>query len=105
MLSSAIFPLKLRIVISYPFPDVSHFCVACVCNDYHQNNQRRHLKMGLASHISDAYDDFSSSYFYFSLHLSPMTMSPTNQMMTVQVPGSLLVCAFLQNMKKRTNRK
>ena len=46
------------------------------------------------SHLSDAYDAFSSSCASFSLLLSLMTMTPTNQMTTVQGPGSLLVCNF-----------
>ena len=50
--------------------------------------------MGLTSHIFDAYDDFSSSCASFSLLLSPMLMTPTNQMTTVQGPGSLLVHVF-----------
>ena len=51
--------------------------------------------MGLTSHISDAYDAFSSSLFSFSLLLNPMTMYPTNQIMKVQGPGSLPVRKFL----------
>ena len=51
--------------------------------------------MGLMSHLSDAYDAFSSLCFYFSLLVSPMTMYSTNQMMEVQGPGSLPVCTFL----------
>ena len=35
--------------------------------------------MGLTSHLSDAYNAFSSSCFSFSSILSPMTISPTNQ--------------------------
>ena len=50
--------------------------------------------MGLASHFSDAYDAFSSSCASFSLLLSPMTITPKNQMTKVQGPGSLLVSAF-----------
>ena len=46
------------------------------------------------SHLSDSYDDFSSSCASISLLSSLMTMTPTNQMMTVQGPGSLLVRAF-----------
>ena len=76
-------------------PDVYYFCVACACNDCHQKNQSCQSKMGLMSHISNAYDTFSSSCFSFSLLLSPMMMSPTNQMMKVQGPGSLPVRTFL----------
>ena len=50
--------------------------------------------MDLMRHLSDAYEDFSSSCPYFSLLLSLMMMTPTNQMTTVQGPGSLPVCAF-----------
>ena len=50
--------------------------------------------MGLTIHLSDAYDDFSSSYASFSLLSSLVTMILTNQMTTVQGPGSLLVRAF-----------
>ena len=50
--------------------------------------------MGRTSHISDAYDDFSSSCASFSLLSSPMTTTPTNQMTTVQGLGSLLVRDF-----------
>ena len=50
--------------------------------------------MGLTSRLSDAYDAFSSLCASFSLLSSPMTMTLTNQMTTVQGPGSLLVCVF-----------
>ena len=46
------------------------------------------------SHLSDAYNAFSSSCASFSLLLSLTTMTPMNQMTTVQGPGSLPVCAF-----------
>ena len=42
--------------------------------------------MGLTSHLSDAYDSFSSSCVSFSLLLSPMKMTPTNQ--TMKISGS-----------------
>ena len=58
-------------------------------------NQSRRSKMGLTIHLSDAYDAFYSSCFSFPLLLSLMTMSPTNQMMKVQGPGSLTVHTFL----------
>ena len=51
--------------------------------------------MGLTINLSDAYDAFSSSCFYFSSLLSPMTMSPKNQMMKVLGPGSLPVREFI----------
>ena len=44
--------------------------------------------MGMTVYLSDAYDSFSSL-------LSPMKMSPTNQMMKVQGTGSLPVRTFL----------
>ena len=94
MLSSEIFPLKLRIVLSYPFSGVSYLCVVYVYNDCHQMNQNHRSNMGRTSHLSDAYDDFSSLCAYFYLLSSLMTMNPINQMTTIQGPGSLLVCAF-----------
>ena len=50
--------------------------------------------MDLTSHLSDAYDAFSSSCASFSLLLSPTTMSLTNQMRTVQGPGYFPVRTF-----------
>ena len=50
--------------------------------------------MGLTSHLSDAYDAFSSC-FPFSLLMSPMNMSLMNLAIKVLGPGSLPVCAFL----------
>ena len=84
MLSSENFPLKLRIVLSDPFSDVSYFCVVYVYNDCHQRNQNHRSMMGLTSHLSDAYDAFSSSCASFSMLSSLITMTPTNQMMMVQ---------------------
>ena len=60
----------------------------------HQTNQNHRSKMGRTSHLSDAYNSFSSSCASFSLLLSLMTMTPTNQMTTVQGPGPLLVRDF-----------
>ena len=51
--------------------------------------------MGLTSHLSDAYDAFSSSCVSFYLLLSPMNMSLTNLMMKVMGLGSPPVHAFL----------
>ena len=70
------------------FPGVSYFCVACVCNDCCRKNQSRRSKMGLTSHLSDAYDAFFSSCLSFSLLLSPMKMSLTNLTMKVLGLGS-----------------
>ena len=50
--------------------------------------------MVLTSHISDAYDTFSSSCASFSLLKGLMTMTPKNQMTTFQDSGLLLVCLF-----------
>ena len=55
--------------------------------------------MGLTSHLSNAYDAFSSLCASFSLLLSPMTMTPTNQTTTVQGPGYFLVRTFLYVLK------
>ena len=52
--------------------------------------------MGLKSHISDAYDAFSSLCAAFSSILSPMKMSLTNQIIKVMSPGSLPVHTFLR---------
>ena len=52
--------------------------------------------MGLTSHLSDAYDAFSSSCVSFSLLLSPMKTFLTNLSMKVLGPGSPLVRAFLR---------
>ena len=51
--------------------------------------------MGLTSHPSDAYNTFYSLCASFSLLLSPMTMTLTNQMKTVKGPGYLPVRTFL----------
>ena len=50
--------------------------------------------MNLTSHLSDAYDAFSSLCASFSLLLSTMTMTPANHMMTVLGPGYLPVRTF-----------
>ena len=94
MLSSEILPLKLYIVLSDPFSNVSYLCIVYVYNDCHRTNHNHRLKMGLMSNLSDAYNIFSSSCASFSLLLSLMTMTLTNQMTTVQGPVSLPVCAF-----------
>ena len=44
--------------------------------------------MGLMKSSFDAYDRFSSSFFYFSLLLSPIKMSLNNLTMKVLGPGS-----------------
>ena len=51
--------------------------------------------MCLTSHLSDAYDAFSSSCVSFSSLLSPMKISVTNMTMKVLGPGLLPVRAFL----------
>ena len=66
-------PLKLRIVWSDPFPGVSYFCVTYVYNYCHRKNQNCRLKMGLTSHLSCAYDNFSPYCVYFS-SMTSLTM-------------------------------
>ena len=51
--------------------------------------------MGLTSHISDAYDTFSSLCASFSSLLGPMKMSLKNIAMKVMVQVSPLVRAFI----------
>ena len=85
---------ELRIVLSGPFFYASYLCVVYVYNYCHCMNQNHHSKMGWTSHLSDAYDTFSSSCASFYLLSSLMTMTLTNQMTAVQGPGSLLVSAF-----------
>ena len=75
------------------------FFVACVCNDCHRKNQSRRSKMGLTSHLSDAYDAFSSSCFSFSSLLSVVKMSLTNMMMKVLGSVSLPVHSFIHVLK------
>ena len=94
MLSSAIMPLNLRIVLLDPFSYVFYLCVFYVYNDCHRTNQNHRSKMGRTSHLSDTYDAFFSSCASFYLLSILMTMTPANQMTTVQDPGSLLVRAF-----------
>ena len=94
MLLSAIFPLKLHIVLLDPFSGVSYICVVYVNNYCHRMNQNHRLKMGQTSHLSDGYDAFYSSCASFSLLSSLMMMTLTDQMKMVQGPGSLLVRSF-----------
>ena len=77
-----------------PFSDVSYLCVVNIYNDCYQTNQNHRSKMGVTSHLSDAYDAFSSSCISFYLLLSLMTMTTMNETTTVQGPGSLLVRDF-----------
>ena len=70
MLSSAILPLKLRIIWSVSFSDVTNFCVIYVYNDCPQMNQihqSHHLRTGLTSHLFYAYDIFFFFLLYFFL--------------------------------------
>ena len=85
---------SVKVVLSDSFSNVSYFCVAHVYNDCHWRNQNHRSKIGMTSHLSDACDAFSSSCTSFSLILSPMTMTPTNQMTMVQDTGSLPVRVF-----------
>ena len=55
--------------------------------------------MGLISHLSDAYDAFSSMSVSFSSLLSPMSMSLTNQIMKVLGPGFLPFHTFYLSLK------
>ena len=75
--------------------DAYYFCISYVYNDCHKRNQNHRLNMGLTSHLYDAHDDFYSSCASFSLLLSPMTKTSTNQMTTVQGQGYFLVRTFL----------
>ena len=78
----------------FGFASVVVACVVYVYNDCHRRNHNHRSKMGRTSHISDAYDTFSSLCASFYLLLSPMTMTPTNQMTTVQGPGYFPVRMF-----------
>ena len=42
-----------------------------MCNNFHQKNQNRRLKMGLTSHLSNAYNAFFSYRVSFLLHTDP----------------------------------
>ena len=63
-------PLNLRFFLSGSFSDISSFCVTCVACVYncHQKNQSCYSKMGLTSHISDAYNAFLLflRFFFFA---------------------------------------
>ena len=96
MLLSASLPLKLRIIWLDSFSGVSSFCIICVCNHWRRKNQNRCSKIGLMSHLSDAYDAFSSYWVSSSLILSLMKMYlMTSLTMMVLGPDSPPVCAFL----------
>ena len=88
------FAVKVAPSLIRSFFDVSYFFVVYVNNDCHQKNQCRQSKMGITSHLSDTYDAFSPSCASFSLLLSPVMMTTTNQMTTVQGLGYFLVCTF-----------
>ena len=102
MLSSAILPLKLRIIGSDPFFDVSYSCVVYVYNDCPQTNQShhsQHSRTGMTSHLFYAYDAFS--YFYFSIfYVLSLTMMTnlTYQMVADQGLSSPSVRAFRTSM-------
>ena len=66
-LSSATFPINVRIIWSDPVSDGSSFCIACVCNHCHWTSQNIWPNMGLMSHISCVYDTFSSYCVSFSM--------------------------------------
>ena len=65
MLLSEILPLKLSIVGSDTLFDVSYLCVVYAYNDCPQMNQSHHLRMGLTSHLSDAYEKLSYFMLFF----------------------------------------
>ena len=102
MLSSANLPLKLRIIWSDPFPDVSYSCVVYVYNDcphMNQSHQSHHSRTGLTSHLFYAYDDFFNLYFSF-FYVPSLTMITNlkNQTVMDRVLSSLSVCAFHSSM-------
>ena len=74
MLLSATLPLKVRIILSDPFPNRFPFYVSCVCNNCRQTNHNCLLMMGLMIHLSFIFDAFSSYGVYFSLMTSLKTM-------------------------------
>ena len=91
---SADLPLNLRIIRLDHFYYGSSFFVACLCNHFHQKNQNRCSKMVLTSHLSYAYDDFSSCRVSFSF-ISILTKISLMKSLTMMVLGpGYLVCAF-----------
>ena len=62
-------PLNLRIVLSDPFSDVSYLCITYVYNDCHRTNHNHRSKMGMTSHLSDAYNPFFFFVRFFFLAL------------------------------------
>ena len=63
----------MHIISSDPFSGGSSFCIVCVCNHCHLKNQDRSSNISLASHLSDAYDNFSSYHVSCSF-MTSMTM-------------------------------
>ena len=59
-ISSATFPLNVRIIWWNPFPDYFSSSVACVCNHCNQTNHNFCLTMGLMSHLFCVSNYFSS---------------------------------------------
>ena len=72
-LPSAAFPLNVRIIWSDTFSNCFSSYVACVCNNCRRTNQNRRLTMGLMSHLSCVYYNFSSYHVSFSL-MTSLTM-------------------------------
>ena len=104
MLSSAILLLKLCIVWSGPFSDVSYSCVVYVYNDcpqMNQSHQSHHSRTGLTSHLFYACDASSSFYFsFFYVLILTMMRNMTNQMVGDQGLISILVHDFRTSMLK-----
>ena len=88
--------LNVQIILLGPFSGGSSFCVACVCNHCHRKNQNRISKMGPTSHLSHAYNAFSSYRVSFSL-ISNMTKMSLMMSLTIMVldPCLLLNLVYL----------
>ena len=90
------FSVKRAHILIRSFFRMALFLCCCDCNHCHQENQNRCSKMGLTSHLSDAYNAFSSCYVSSSLLLSLMKISMmTSLTMMVPGPGSPPIHAFL----------
>ena len=62
------FVVKVAYNLIGSFSQCLSFCVVCVCNNCHRTNQNCRSRMGMTSHLFDAYDTFSS-YWCFPFHL------------------------------------
>ena len=65
MLLSSTLSLNVRIILSDHFPNRFYSYIFYVYNHCRRKNQNRRLNMGLTSHPSCVYDDFSSHYVSF----------------------------------------